>query len=251
MSLEALPLLSGQVTTRSGLIVYWWSDVCYYCSCRARFVIDCVEECPIDRKCFIRDICFFLFTLTSLSLILILEKVGVLGAVLFVLIYVVYAVVMAANEVLRMHARRLNLIVVTLLLPVRGCIFSHGSKEDESVYSSLLDDFTSDVPQLDASPPQWMWASNVAIYSNHGENKRLLLGWSEEEERDEDDGRLSSLSKLFLLLEMWLALPRRLTIPIVEEERWSKEYAVGSFLSLSLLRATGEGKSLSSSSSSG
>ncbi|KAJ6848417.1 putative cation/calcium exchanger 4 [Iris pallida] len=182
----------------------------------------------IDRKCFIRDICFFLFTLTSLSLILILGKVGVLGAVLFVLIYVVYAVVVAANEVLRMHARRLNLNVVTPLLPVRGSIFSHGSEEDESVYSLLLDDFTSDVPQLDTSLPQWMWASNVAIYSNHGENKRPLWGWSEEGERDEDDGRLFSFSKLFLLLEMPLALPRRLTIPIVEEERWSKEYAVAS-----------------------
>ncbi|KAJ6810408.1 putative cation/calcium exchanger 4 [Iris pallida] len=73
-----------------------------------------------------------------------------------------------------------------------------------------------------------MWASNVAIYSNHGENKRPLWGWSEEGERDEDDGRLFSFSKLFLLLEMPLALPRRLTIPIVEEERWSKEYAVAS-----------------------
>ncbi|KAJ6809107.1 cation/calcium exchanger 4-like [Iris pallida] len=183
----------------------------------------------VDRRCFIRDVCFFLFTLTSLSLILIFGKVGVSGAVFFVSIYAVYAVVVAANEVLRMHARRFNLNIVTPLLPVRGSIFSHGNEEDESVYSSLLDDFVSDVPQLDTSLPQWMWASNVAIYSNRGENKRPLWGWNEEGEVDnDDDGRLFSFSKLFLLLEMPLALPRRLTIPIVEEERWSKEYAVAS-----------------------
>ncbi|XP_020256937.1 cation/calcium exchanger 4-like [Asparagus officinalis] len=180
----------------------------------------------IDRKCFIRDVCFFLFTLMALSLILIFGKIGVWGAIVFVSIYMIYAFVVAANEVLRKHAKRLKLDIVTPMLPVRGSIFSHGSEEDESVYSPLLDEFVSDAPKLDTSLPQWMWASKMAIYSNCGETSRPLWGWKEEEEQDDD--RNFSCVKLFSLLEMPLTLPRKLTIPIVEEERWSKGYAVAS-----------------------
>lgn len=195
----------------------------------------CIAEkrVQIDQKCFIRDICFFLFTLLSLVLILIVGKVSVWGAAAFVMIYVVYGFSVAANELLRKHARRLKLDVVTPLLPVRGSIFSQGSDEDESIYSSLLDvDPSNDPPQLHTSLPQWMWASNVAIYSNQssklglGESPRPLWGWVEDDAESVHPS--SACSKLISLLEMPLTLPRRLTIPIVEENRWSKGYAVAS-----------------------
>ncbi|XP_020104214.1 cation/calcium exchanger 4-like [Ananas comosus] len=189
------------------------------------------KNVQIDRKCFIRDISFFLLTLVSLSVILIVGKVTVWGAVMFVSIYVVYAFTVAANEILRKQARRLKLGVVTPLLPVRGSIFSHGIEEDESIYSSFLEEDTDgEVPQLN-SLPQWMWASNVAIYSNQGNrgslspNSRPLWGWSEEAD---DDVSSLSCSKLFVFMEIPLTIPRRLTIPLVEEERWSKGYAVAS-----------------------
>ncbi|URE45542.1 Sodium/calcium exchanger protein [Musa troglodytarum] len=125
------------------------------------------KNVQIDKKCFIRDISFFLLTLASLSLILFVGRVTLWGAVLFVSIYVVYAFTVAANEILRKHARRLKLDMVTPLLPVRGSIFSLGSEEDVSVYSSLLeDDLDNEVSHLHGSLPQWMWASHVAIYSN-------------------------------------------------------------------------------------
>lgn len=193
----------------------------------------CVAEkrIQIDRKCFIRDMCFFLFTLLSLVIILAVGKVTVGSAIAFVSIYVVYAFAVAANEILRKHARKLRLDAVTPLLPVRGSIFSHGTEEDDSIYSSLLEsDSDSDVPHLQSKLPQWMWASNVSIYSNQGvkagsESPRSLWGWNEDETVD---GNSFSCSKLLLLLEMPLTIPRRLTIPIVEEERWSKGYAVAS-----------------------
>lgn len=194
----------------------------------------CVAErgIGIDRRCFIRDVSFFLITLASLLLILVVGKVSVGAAIAFVSIYVVYAFVVAANELLRKHARILKLDAVTPLLPVQGSVFSLGSEEDISIYSSLLEDTESDPPRLPPSLPQWMWSSNVAIYSNQAnkvgflDDERPPWGWSDG---SMENTRTSfSVSKLFLLMEIPLAIPRRLTIPMVIEEVWSKPYAVAS-----------------------
>ncbi|KAM3284557.1 cation/calcium exchanger 4 [Capsicum chacoense] len=189
------------------------------------------QDVQVDQKCFIRDIVFFIVTLMSLLLILIVGEVSVVATIAFVLIYVVYAFVVAANEILRKHARRLRLDVVTPLLPVRGSIFSEGTQEDDSIYSSLLDVETEDNSiQSPGSLPQWMWASNVAIYSNQSsrvhDGERPLWGWTEE--GVEVKSPSFSCSQLCSLLELPLTVPRRLTIPLVEEETWSKTYVVGS-----------------------
>ncbi|KAI4965992.1 hypothetical protein ZWY2020_047247 [Hordeum vulgare] len=165
----------------------------------------------------------------AVSLSVMEKNVTVWGAMLFVSIYVVYAFVVAANELLRKHARMLKFDVVTPLLPVRGSIFAQGIEEDDSVYSSLLEEDTSDeAAQVNTSLPQWMWASHVAIYSNQGRDgspDRPLWGWNEE---GRVDTSTLNFSKLFLFLELPLTIPRKLTIPIVEEDRWSQEYAVAS-----------------------
>lgn len=193
----------------------------------------------IDQKCFIRDIVFFMFTLVALLLILIVGKVTIGAAIAFVAIYFVYAFAVAANEILREQVRRLKLDVVTPMLPVKGSVFS-GVQEDESVFSSLLEmDTNSDGGQAHSSLPQWMWASNVAIYSNQvmkiPDSDRNLWGWNEED-RDAEQ-RSSSCSKICAFLELPLTIPRRLTIPLVEEESWSRVYAVGSALCAPILLA--------------
>ncbi|TXG68323.1 hypothetical protein EZV62_003258 [Acer yangbiense] len=195
----------------------------------------CVAEkgVQIDKKCFIRDVGFFLFTLVWLLTILLIGKVSVGAAIAFVSIYIVYAFFVATNEILRKHVRRLKLDVVTPLLPVRGSVFSQGSDDDISVYSSLLetDDTDDDPPQLHPSLPQWMWAQNVAIYSNHlkvneSDNERPPWGWTDEGTQSSNSS--SSCSKFISLLELPLAVPRWLTIPSVEEGMWSKPFAVAS-----------------------
>lgn len=195
----------------------------------------CVAErdVQVDRRCFIRDLSFFLFTLFSLLLILFVGKIGIGAAIGFVSIYVVYAFIVAANEILRKHARRLKLDSVTPMLPVQGSVFSIGSEEDTTIYSSLLDlDTESDPPRLPPSLPQWMWSSNVAIYSNqaskinHLDDERPPWGWSDG--TTENTRSSFSVSKLFLLMEMPLSIPRRLTIPMVHEEVWSKPFGVAS-----------------------
>ncbi|KAL8458712.1 hypothetical protein ACS0TY_036282 [Phlomoides rotata] len=197
------------------------------------------QHVQIDKKCFIRDIAFFIFTLAALLVILLVGRVTVGAAVAFVSIYIVYAFSVAANEILREQVQRLRLDVVTPLLPVRGSVFS-GSHDDESVFSPLLElDRNSDVAQSHSSLPQWMWASNLAIYSNHvmkipdGDNN--LWGWTDEEKETEQQS--FSCSKLCTLLELPLTVPRRLTIPLVEEENWSKVYAVGCGLFAPILLA--------------
>lgn len=203
------------------------------------FVAD--KDIQIDRKCFIRDIGFFLLALLSLSLIMIVGKVTVLGAALFVLIYVVYAFLVAANEYLRKHARMLKLDVVAPLLPAKGSVFSIENDLGESAYVSFGD---GDVPHL----PPWIWSTNVAIYSSNGglsfEKPVRSLSWNNIVDGEEDVST-SAPTKFFSLMEMPLVLSRRLTIPIVEEERWSKLYAVASaFISpvlLAFLLSGGDG----------
>ncbi|KAG8380170.1 hypothetical protein BUALT_Bualt07G0165700 [Buddleja alternifolia] len=198
------------------------------------------QDVQIDRKCFIRDIAFFIVTLMALLLILVVGKVTVVAAIAFVSIYIVYAFAVAANEILREQAQRLKLDAFTPLLPVRGSVFSKGTSEEESMLSSLLDiENESDGAQSHSSLPQWMWASNVAIYSNHvvniSDEDKNLWGWNEDDMVTEQPS--FSCSKLCALLELPLTVPRRLTIPVVEDGNWSKLYAVGSSLFAPILLA--------------
>ncbi|GJT62979.1 cation/calcium exchanger 4-like protein [Tanacetum coccineum] len=117
-------------------------------------------------------------------------RVSFVVAVMFVSMYVVYAVFVAANEIVEKHVRRLKMDI-----PLRvGNIFS---QEDDSVQTSLLD-----------------------------EHERHLWGW--QDDGIEVDQPWSSFWKVCSLLEFPLTIPRRLTIPLIEEETWSKPYAVAS-----------------------
>lgn len=194
------------------------------------------KNIQIDKKCFIRDVGFFIVSLGSLLIILVVGEVTVGGALTFVSIYVIYAGCVAANEVFKKYRRRLSLDAVTRpLLPVGGSVLSGGKAEDE-FKSPLLqsDSGDDDVPYLPKSKlPHWMWATNVVIYSNESveasdddESPKYLWGWNEEDTAC--DQSWFSWSCLCSLLEIPLAIPRRLTIPIVEERRWSKTFAVAS-----------------------
>ncbi|XP_074288469.1 cation/calcium exchanger 4-like [Silene latifolia] len=184
----------------------------------------------IDRRCFIRDLSFFLLAILSLLLILVVGRINVWAAVAFLMIYVCYAFVVAANEMLKRGAHRLKLDAVTPLLPVRGSVFTQGNVEGDAVYSPLLDfESETEAPQLHPSLPQWMWASNVAIYSHNSlrvDSDRPPWGWNDEQ--GEAESSLFSFPRLLSILELPLSVPRRLTIPRVEEDSWSKPYAVAS-----------------------
>ncbi|KAL6496459.1 hypothetical protein OROGR_029717 [Orobanche gracilis] len=183
----------------------------------------------IDKNCFIRDVGFFLVALLSLLVIMVLGEVSVGGAIAFILIYVVYVLCVGACEIVNNHGRRLKSDCMMPLLPVVGNVSCSGSTGDGYVCSDSEDG----VPHLKSKLSHWVWASNVAIFSSEALNKtyndedpKSLWGWSEED--TSNDRKCFSCSNVYWLLDIPFAIPRRLTIPIVEEDRWSKKYAVAS-----------------------
>ncbi|KAK8543165.1 hypothetical protein V6N13_136302 [Hibiscus sabdariffa] len=185
------------------------------------------KRVQIDRNSFVRDIGFFLFCLIWLFLFLTVGEVTVGTALLFVLLYVIYVLAVALNEVARINIRVFKLGYVTPLLPVKVGSSSSDDEEGDSMYASLLEsDSKSDVPCLENRLPHWMWASQVAIFSDEPvDDPKPTWGWNDEETLKERSRFLCC--KFLSLVELPLILPRRLTIPMVEE-KWSKGYAVAS-----------------------
>lgn len=60
----------------------------------------------LDRNCFLRDVGFFMVTLVSLLLIIIVGKIHLWGAVMFISIYLVYGFMVAAGEVIKTQDRK-------------------------------------------------------------------------------------------------------------------------------------------------
>lgn len=194
----------------------------------------------IDKKCFVRDICVLLFAVVSLGVILYIGDVSVGGAIAFVSIYVVYATLVAANELLR-HKKD-GVLKVDTLVPLLAVsqLDDHENRDLECRNTSFTE--SDDVPPLlESTVPHWMWGSNVAIYSevlrHDSQDGTNPWGWKDELEVTENQDSSFSCSKLFSWLELPLTLPRRLTIPIIEEERWSRGYAVASVTFAPLLLA--------------
>ncbi|KAK3034513.1 hypothetical protein RJ639_032502 [Escallonia herrerae] len=181
------------------------------------------QNVKIDKKCFYRDVCFYLFSLCSLLLVIIVGDISLGGAVAFFSIYIVYAFSVAANEILSIHRNRLKSGSVTPLLPV--IMFSQENGQEEPLDVPLLysdSESGHDFLRCKAKLPTWEDSTNS------------LWGWNDE---DKLDGSNFSCFRLWSVLEIPLTLPRRLTIPIVEEDRWSKGYAIASVSLAPLLLA--------------
>ncbi|KAL9224651.1 hypothetical protein vseg_000667 [Gypsophila vaccaria] len=183
------------------------------------------KKVQIDKECFIRDLCFLLFTILSLGLIMVIGKVTVWGAIAFLSIYVVYVAFVVGTEVLRRTGR---VSEFSRLLPVVGNLISVLSVEEESINAPLLC-AVNDCETPDITPKKSHWLRNNSVrYSDYVKDTSEdslwpVWGWSDEEGKSK-----LSCSNLIWLLEVPLNLPRRLTIPIVEDARWSKIYAVAS-----------------------
>lgn len=163
------------------------------------------HQIKIDRSSFIRDVLFLLFSLISLLVIISIGRINFWVAVCFASIYVLYICVVCA-----MH-----------------------------FFNSEQEDFAADGDEYGEV--------SIPLLGCVDEEKCVLARKNGSEESDQNRRRrccnLNTSSSHYLglflhVLELPLQLPRKLTIPIVSEEKWSKPFAVLSVISAPILLAT-------------
>ncbi|CAK7341565.1 unnamed protein product [Dovyalis caffra] len=151
------------------------------------------KKISVDKSSFIRDVCFFLFTLCALLFIILVGKISLWGAISFLSIYLGYVSVVC---VMHFQYRKKNHStadgnqedVLERGVPLLGYV------DDEK--PTLVDETTVDGQQI------------PLIFCNLDPSFCYYLG------------------RLLYVLELPLYLPRRLTIPVVSEERWSRPFAI-------------------------
>ncbi|KAK6926469.1 Sodium/calcium exchanger membrane region [Dillenia turbinata] len=165
----------------------------------------------VDRLSFIRDIIFFLFCLSCVFVIIIIGNITLWGSLSFLLLYLVYVFLISATSNLGNDKDRDAKAVASLpILPVI-------KNTDES---------------------------GVPLLSYVGDDENLITIHDSDAQVGDCQDRTRCcgcakhvLSGVLYFLELPLYLPRRLTIPVVSEERWSKPFAVISVTLAPLLLA--------------
>lgn len=154
----------------------------------------------LNKSAFVRDVCFLVLVLLFLLVILINGEINLWGALGFLSMYVAY--------------------VVTVY-------FSHARwQENSDIDGNLSSNNGSDdlrIPILHGLGKEQLACVEETLEGGCKlEPEKLEIGSSL------DCQPLGLCRLLLLILEFPLYLPRRLTIPVASEERWSKPYAVAS-----------------------
>ncbi|KAB2631664.1 cation/calcium exchanger 2-like [Pyrus ussuriensis x Pyrus communis] len=159
----------------------------------------------VNKSDFVRDICFYLLVIVCLGVILIRKEMDVWAAMAFSSLYVVYVIVVYVS-----HTRR------------KKCF-------ELSCNSSNESDLT--VPILSSIEEEDLSAAEEGAAQGSSEVVQVKKCCS---------NLISSafFRTLIFILELPLYLPRRLTIPVVCEERWCKPYAVASVTLAPVLLST-------------
>ncbi|KAI4301015.1 hypothetical protein L6164_034334 [Bauhinia variegata] len=155
------------------------------------------DQIAVHKASFIRDVLFFLFSVLILLVIISIGKITLFGSICYVCIYFLYVCAVSATH------------------------FIYGEEKKERQFSVSSDDLEeSGVPLLgyvdDKKPNS---AGKMTV-----EDKVKKL--ESFETRDSFNRCKYYLAKFLQVLEFPLCLPRRVTIPLVSEEKWSKPYAV-------------------------
>ncbi|XP_038970530.1 cation/calcium exchanger 1-like [Phoenix dactylifera] len=152
----------------------------------------------IDRSSFVRDLCFLAAALCSLLAFLIAGRIRVWCSICFVSLYIVYIVTVWIGLCCGENSAELAMPLLDSIQVVQVPIDNNAKETSEH---DQVDDDKSCRSKLKPSVPCCI----------HG---------------------------LIYLVQMPLHLPRRLTIPDVSEERWSKPFAVSAAIFAPLLLAT-------------
>lgn len=154
------------------------------------------QQISVDEASFVRDVIFLLFSLSSLLVIIVIGRINLWGSIAFVAIYFVYVGSVSAthiNKIRKLEKERDQLLVLgDTCTSITTPLLRHVDDEEKAAVS-VLDD---EKKMVGGQERNHYWSFNYL-------------------------GRV-----VLYLLSLPLSLPRRLTIPVVSEENWSKPFAV-------------------------
>ncbi|XP_054799969.1 cation/calcium exchanger 1-like [Prosopis cineraria] len=156
------------------------------------------KEITVDKVSFIRDVGFLLFSLFSLSVIIYVGRINLWGSICYISTYFLYVCAVSVPHFINKREKKEEtalfsdeLALAESAVPMLCSMNSEKEKTEVAEKASAAEDETQDPQSL----------GNASLNCNY-------------------------LSKFLKALELPLSLPRRLTIPIVSEEKWSKPFAV-------------------------
>lgn len=164
------------------------------------------KHTAIDKSGFVRDVLFFLFSLSTLLIIIITGKVNLWSAICFVSIYFVYVFVVSVTQFF--------------------CRNKIEEEEEKNPFASALLSPSSKILDFEDAAAAGIGIPLLAYADNHVKPGLQVQKSSRVHFNFDLMMSSASLSKFLFILELPLYLPRRLTIPVVSEDRWSKPYAV-------------------------
>lgn len=171
------------------------------------------RQTVVDEASFVRDVLFFIFSLISLLLIIILGQINLWGAISYVSIYFFYIIVVSSMHIL--YGKKEKTVKP-------HTIFPPNSRSNFLTHKTDNDDF---------------WSPLIEPVNEENCEFPVKDSTDQFSEQKDTKSRVISLAALFTwrfmcllfsILELPLQLPRRATIPVVSEEKWSKAFAVTS-----------------------
>lgn len=163
----------------------------------------------VKKSALLRDVCFLLLVLVCLLTVFLNGEINVVEAIGFCLMYVVYVIVVYVSSSKR----------------------KKGVFEDDDDDDSISSHANGNGNDLGVPLLGWMEKGKVHSTPNEAHHECEF-----KIENNCCSEKKSSICRMLLrVLDMPLYLPRRLTIPVVCEERWSKLYAVSSAMLAPLL----------------
>ncbi|KAI3446680.1 hypothetical protein Pfo_003345 [Paulownia fortunei] len=177
----------------------------------------------ISRPSFIRDVVFLLLSLSCLVLIIIVGKISLWGALAFLSLYLVYVFFIFTCETCSEDEKEAkNSAESPSIFPDNAHMLLKGNQDgsDDEVPFFCSTDHDEGPNSSDQLEPQ---TADQKGRDDEGPNS------SDQHEPQSADqkGRVAMCVDIILcILELPIELPRRLTIPVVSEDRWFKPLAV-------------------------
>ncbi|XP_027919685.1 cation/calcium exchanger 1-like [Vigna unguiculata] len=179
----------------------------FFVSCVVLGVISILvspNQVEVEKASFIRDVLFFLLSLFILLIIIYIGKITLFASICYVSIYFLYVCAVSATHLIygkdTTNARQYSMSCEESLAPSIP-LLGYVDEEKQSLAEIVV---VEDKDQNQKHKP---------ASSTFGDDNNSFFDWL-------------YFGKLLQLLELPLCLPRRLTIPVVSKEKWSKPFAV-------------------------